>query len=67
MFTKSLDTILAGFNKTIQALDDLQDVNTHKITVNHQKINVMETQNNLLVEERDQAVVVANRLRDLVA
>ena len=66
MFTRSLNSILAGFNKTITALSDLIQANEATRQANHEEIATLETTNTELIYEFDRAVAVKASLVKLI-
>lgn len=64
---KTLDSILAGFTKTITDLESLVAANNVKIAANGDEVMRLEDEVDALFFEAQQAGDIAERLRSLVA
>ena len=66
-FTATLSDILAGFEKTIDALDKLVERNRSTITKHAGVIAGLSEKNSALAKDSTKASSVARKLRELIA
>lgn len=66
MFRPSYATIIAGFTKTIDKLENLVELNTLDFEANEQLIAELELENGNLKAESEKATVTATKLRNLL-
>ena len=67
IFTTTIGDILAGFEKTIDALDKLVARNGAKVTVHAGRIADMMDKNTALATESNKARIVSKKLQELIA
>ena len=66
LFKQDLNTILVGFQRTIQKLDRLATRNNDVMRFNDEVAANLRRENNSLEEERDRAIMVRDKLLGLV-